>query len=61
MLGNTPAVCRKCYVHPAIPEAYRSGELHEAWRRSRATATMERKDAWCSTCSNDERPDTVGP
>jgi DNA topoisomerase-1 len=21
-LGNTPAVCRKCYVHPAILEAY---------------------------------------
>jgi DNA topoisomerase-1 len=23
-LGNTPAVCRKCYVHPAIVEAYLS-------------------------------------
>lgn len=22
VLGNTPAVCRKCYVHPAIVEAY---------------------------------------
>ena len=22
LLGNTPAVCRKCYVHPAIVEAY---------------------------------------
>src|SRR6266478_179118 len=22
LLGNTPAVCRKCYVHPAIIEAY---------------------------------------
>jgi DNA topoisomerase-1 len=21
-LGNTPAICRKCYVHPAIIEAY---------------------------------------
>jgi DNA topoisomerase-1 len=21
-LGNTPAICRKCYVHPAIVEAY---------------------------------------
>ncbi|MCL4532633.1 MAG: DNA topoisomerase IB, partial [Actinobacteria bacterium] len=21
-LGNTPAVCRKCYVHPAVIEAY---------------------------------------
>ena len=22
LLGNTPAVCRKCYVHPIIVEAY---------------------------------------
>ena len=21
-LGNTPAICRKCYVHPAVVEAY---------------------------------------
>lgn len=26
-LGNTPAVCRKCYVHPAIVDAYLAGEL----------------------------------
>ncbi|MDO9017558.1 MAG: DNA topoisomerase IB [Myxococcales bacterium] len=26
-LGNTPAVCRKCYVHPAVIDAYRGGEL----------------------------------
>jgi len=25
VLGNTPAICRKCYVHPAIVEAYLSG------------------------------------
>jgi DNA topoisomerase-1 len=25
-LGNTPAICRKCYVHPAIVEAYLAGE-----------------------------------
>jgi DNA topoisomerase I len=24
LLGNTPAVCRKCYVHPVIVEAYLS-------------------------------------
>jgi DNA topoisomerase-1 len=32
-LGNTPAVCRKCYVHPAVIEAYLDGELAEALRR----------------------------
>jgi DNA topoisomerase-1 len=26
-LGNTPAVCRACYIHPAVPEAYASGAL----------------------------------
>jgi DNA topoisomerase I len=26
-LGNTPAICRKCYVHPEILSAYMSGEL----------------------------------
>jgi DNA topoisomerase-1 len=24
-LGNTPSVCRKCYVHPAVIEAYMNG------------------------------------
>lgn len=26
-LGNTPAICRKCYVHPRIIEAYMEGTL----------------------------------
>ena len=25
-LGNTPSVCRKCYVHPAVLEAYLGGK-----------------------------------
>ena len=27
-LGNTPAVCRKCYIHPAVLECYLAGSLH---------------------------------
>ena len=27
-LGNTPAVCRKCYIHPAVLEHFSLGELH---------------------------------
>jgi len=27
-LGNTLAICRKCYVHPAVLEAYASGAMH---------------------------------
>jgi DNA topoisomerase-1 len=26
-LGNTPAVCRKCYIHPAVIAAYLAGSL----------------------------------
>jgi DNA topoisomerase-1 len=26
-LGNTPAICRKCYVHPEVVNSYMAGEL----------------------------------
>jgi DNA topoisomerase-1 len=26
-LGNTPSVCRKCYVHPAVIDSYMGGEV----------------------------------
>lgn len=26
-LGNTPSICRKCYVHPAVIDSYTSGAL----------------------------------
>ncbi|WP_427912890.1 DNA topoisomerase IB [Ramlibacter sp. MMS24-I3-19] len=26
-LGNTPAICRKCYVHPEVLQAYAEGQL----------------------------------
>lgn len=31
-LGNTRAVCRQCYIHPAIPEAWQNGELRRSGR-----------------------------
>ena len=31
-LGNTPSVCRKCYVHPAILEAYVDGSMLDSLR-----------------------------
>ena len=31
-LGNTPSICRKCYVHPAVIEAYLDGTVLEALR-----------------------------
>jgi DNA topoisomerase I len=30
-LGNTPSVCRKCYVHPAVLECYRAGIMTQAF------------------------------
>jgi DNA topoisomerase-1 len=29
-LGNTPSICRKCYVHPAVIEAYLDGTILRA-------------------------------
>ncbi len=34
-LGNRPATCRKYYVHPAVFDAYATGELLEALRPAR--------------------------
>ena len=35
-LGNTRAVCRKCYVHPAVIEAYLDGSITRALARPTA-------------------------
>jgi DNA topoisomerase-1 len=32
-LGNTPAVCRKSYVHPAVLDAYLDGAMRDTLRR----------------------------
>jgi DNA topoisomerase-1 len=32
-LGNTPGVCRKCYVHPAVIDAYLEGAVAETARQ----------------------------
>ena len=40
LLGNTPAICRKCYIHPAIFEGYLDGSLADALRQ-RADAVLE--------------------
>jgi len=33
MLGNTPAICRKCYIHPAVLETYLSGNAIEGLKQ----------------------------
>jgi DNA topoisomerase-1 len=32
-LGNTPSVCRKCYVHPVVLDAYLEGTMLDSLRR----------------------------
>ena len=32
-LGNTPTICRKCYVHPAIIDSYLDGSTLNAVRQ----------------------------
>jgi DNA topoisomerase-1 len=36
-LGNTPAVCRKCYIHPAILDAFQNHEHFDRWRKATAS------------------------
>jgi len=40
-LGNTPAVCRKGYIHPRVIDAYLQGTMRDAMRR-RAASAMSR-------------------
>jgi DNA topoisomerase I len=39
MLGNTPAICRKCYVHPIVLETYLTGAAVEGLKK-RAEETL---------------------
>lgn len=41
-LGNTKAVCRKCYIHPAVLESYVEGSLVETLRK-RADAKLRKE------------------
>ncbi len=40
LLGNTPAICRKCYIHPRIFDGYLDGSLAEALKL-RAEAALD--------------------
>jgi DNA topoisomerase I len=39
LLGNTPAICRKCYIHPAIFDGYLDGSLLDTLKK-RATEEL---------------------
>ena len=40
-LGNTPAVCRKSYIHPAVFDAYLDGSLLQTWNAVDETVVEE--------------------
>jgi len=44
-LGNTVAICRKCYVHPAVIGAYTSGKLAAGKIRARKVAGLHADEA----------------
>ncbi len=43
-LGNTPAICRKCYIHPAVMEAFLDGTMRDMLQK-RAEHVPEDVDA----------------
>ena len=43
-LGNTPAICRKCYVHPMVLESYLDGDMIEGLKQKTEEALSENLD-----------------
>jgi DNA topoisomerase I len=45
-LNNTPAVCRRSYIHPAVIEGYIDGSFRDAWQSAsaRGSAALERDE-----------------
>ncbi len=44
-LGNTPATCRKCYVHPAVLDSYLSGAMIKTVRQQVETEHADAPNA----------------
>ncbi len=45
LLGNTPAICRKCYIHPKIFDGYLDGSLANALKHRADAALAHEKGA----------------
>ena len=43
-LRNTRVVCRSSYVHPAVLDAHRTGDVRSAWRSARSTTGHSRAE-----------------
>lgn len=42
VLGNTPTICRKCYVHPAVLETYLAGGMIEGLKQRTREAVSKK-------------------
>jgi DNA topoisomerase-1 len=40
-LGNTAAICRKCYIHPSVLEAFQEPALFDLWEEAREGGAAE--------------------
>jgi DNA topoisomerase I len=53
-LGNTPSICRKCYIHPAVIEAHSRDELKSTfeaqWLRARSRPGLSREERAVLDC-----------
>jgi DNA topoisomerase I len=50
-LGNTKTVCRKCYIHPAILDAYANGTTIETVRSNAAASIKGRRLLTADECA----------
>jgi DNA topoisomerase-1 len=44
-LGNTRAICRKCYIHPITMESFDAGDLKRRMRRAPAIPGLSKDEA----------------
>ncbi len=40
-LGNTAAICRKCYIHPSVLDAFQDPALFDLWVEAREGGAAE--------------------
>jgi len=59
-LGNTRAVCRDSYVHPAVVNAHESGTLARAWKRSRPGKWIDRPESALRLILDEDRAGADG-
>jgi len=60
-LGNTKAVCRKCYIHPAVLDAYVAGALSQARTRSDNALLLRVLSGASRTAKQARKPRARGP